>query len=138
MPIKRENAAKYPGGSIRSPEWLAIREAIRERAGDRCEECGVKNGAVGIRLPSGEFLELGPLWRPGEVAAIEFSLLPLSTDMAQLAMKGAAMYSTKVVRIVCTTAHFDNDLVDHSLGNLRFWCQRCHLGHDQAMRRAGD
>ena len=37
MPIRPERQRLYPGGSIRSPEWLAIREAILERAGYRCE-----------------------------------------------------------------------------------------------------
>jgi hypothetical protein len=56
MPIRPENAAKYPGGSIRSPEWLAIRERIRERAGDKCENCGVANHAWGQRLADGTFV----------------------------------------------------------------------------------
>lgn len=43
MPISPENMAKYPGGSIRSPEWLAIRERILERAGNKCEQCGIEN-----------------------------------------------------------------------------------------------
>ena len=37
MPISRERQALYPGGSIRSPEWLAIRGRILVRAGYRCE-----------------------------------------------------------------------------------------------------
>lgn len=121
MPIKRENAAKYPGGSIRSPEWLVIREAVRERAGDRCEECGVENGAIGLRLPDEDYkfcptpdLQIG-------------DLIDEERD------DGRHM---KVFRIVCTVAHVDNALVDHSLSNLRFWCQKCHLSHDSALRKA--
>ena len=37
MPISRERMALYPGGSIRSPEWLAIRGRILARAGNACE-----------------------------------------------------------------------------------------------------
>ncbi len=33
-------------------------------------------------------------------------------------------------KVVCTVAHFDGKLDDHRDGNLRFWCQRCHLTHD--------
>lgn len=50
MPISRERMARYPGGSIRSKEWLAFRASLRERAGDRCEgtptfpECRAVNG----------------------------------------------------------------------------------------------
>src|SRR3990167_5947596 len=50
MPISAERMKFYPGGSIRSPQWLAIRERIRERAGDACEgspsypDCRAENG----------------------------------------------------------------------------------------------
>lgn len=40
MPIKPENMTRYPGGSIKSPEWRAIRKRIGERSGWRCETCG--------------------------------------------------------------------------------------------------
>ena len=49
MPISPENMAKYPGGSIRSPEWLAIRERILERAENKCEQCGVENYEIVAR-----------------------------------------------------------------------------------------
>ena len=29
------------------------------------------------------------------------------------------------------------ELVDHSLANLRFWCQQCHNRHDALARAAG-
>ena len=44
MPVSRAAQALYPGGSLRSPEWLAIRKTILARSGGRCEcrgECGV-------------------------------------------------------------------------------------------------
>lgn len=37
MPISPEKMARYPGGSIRSKEWLAFRASLLERAGHRCE-----------------------------------------------------------------------------------------------------
>jgi 5-methylcytosine-specific restriction endonuclease McrA len=37
MPIKPENKSRYP------KDWPLIRERIRERAGDKCENCGVVN-----------------------------------------------------------------------------------------------
>ena len=45
MPISREAERRYPGGSLRSPEWLAIRQRILARARHRCEGrgCGVRN-----------------------------------------------------------------------------------------------
>lgn len=117
MPIKPERAALYPGGSIRSPEWLAIREQVRLRAHDLCEECGVVNGALGYRDSFGRFEQPAVISQVG-------------------AQPGDQYGGFKIIRIVCTVAHLDNDLVDHSLGNLRFWCQRCHLNHDRAMRKA--
>lgn len=109
MPIKPENMALYPGGSIRSPEWLAIRERIRNRAGDKCEQCGVANGAWGWRDRDGIF---------------------------HLADQSAGDLNEGIcIRIVCTTAHVDGKLTDHSDDNLRFWCQRCHNRHDAPSRR---
>lgn len=131
MPISPENMALYPGGSIRSPEWLQIRQRIRDRARDACEGCGVRNGAIGgwgldgswcQNRPRGEKL-LGLDWpQPGEEAWC-------GTD--------GNLELVRVIRIVCTVAHFDGQLVDHSDGNLRFWCQRCHNRHD-ASRRASN
>lgn len=119
MPIRPENMAKYPGGSIRSPEWLAIRERIHRRAGNRCEGCGVRNGAHGCRHPvTDEWLD----YAHGKVA-----VFPQSGDFFGR--------TVKLVRIVCTVAHVDGKLDDHSDDNLRFWCQRCHNRHDAASRQ---
>src|SRR5579862_53980 len=41
MPIRPELRHHY-----RTPEWQAARAAVRERAGDRCEQCGRKNGST--------------------------------------------------------------------------------------------
>lgn len=38
MPIRPENKDRYP------KDWKAISASIRERAGNRCEECGAENG----------------------------------------------------------------------------------------------
>ena len=50
MPISPERMKLYPGGSTRSPEWLALRAYILFRAGNRCEGtpqrpfCDYRNG----------------------------------------------------------------------------------------------
>lgn len=50
MPISAEKMKLYPGGSIKSPEWLEIRARIRARANNACEgspafpDCRAKNG----------------------------------------------------------------------------------------------
>lgn len=51
MPIRPDLMGLYPGGSISSPEWQAIRAEIRARSGGRCEgspafpDCSVENGS---------------------------------------------------------------------------------------------
>lgn len=129
MPISPANMLRYPGSSIRSPEWLAIRERIKRRADNRCEECGVENHAIGGRLRDGTFLPnepkgttgLGLDWpKPGEYAWFG---------------SGPDRHHLKVIRIVCTVAHIDGKLEDHSDGNLAFWCQRCHNRHDMKSRQ---
>ena len=40
-----------------APDWSQIRAGILERAQHKCEECGVSNHAVGIRLADGSFEE---------------------------------------------------------------------------------
>lgn len=124
MPIRPENMAKYPGGSIRSPEWLAIRERIRARAGDCCEGCGVRNLAFGYRNSAGQFFDLAE--DRAEAERLYLGIIPETTE-AQVGY---------LFRIVCTTAHVDGQLIDHSDDNLRFWCQRCHNRHDGPSRRA--
>jgi hypothetical protein len=125
MPISAEKMKLYPGGSIKSPEWQEIRERIRARAENRCEKCGVENHALGGRLrSSGKFLPALPkgdnglrlVWpKPGEEWWCGDEAEPIRL---------------RIIKIVCTVAHFDNHLTNHSDDNLRFWCQQCHLRHD--------
>jgi len=55
MPISAEKMTRYPGGSTRSPEWLAFRAFVLFRAGNRCEgtpqhpDCRIPNGALSAR-----------------------------------------------------------------------------------------
>lgn len=107
-PIRPENLARYP------ESWLEIRAKIQERAGDRCEGCGVKNYAVGYW--SGE----------------RFIVSPAPT------MEGPyECRKQKLVKIVCTTAHLDHTPENCDPDNLRFWCQRCHNRYDAPHRAAG-
>ena len=45
MPVSREKQRLYPGGSLVSPEWRAIRRYVLKRARHRCEapDCGAVN-----------------------------------------------------------------------------------------------
>jgi 5-methylcytosine-specific restriction endonuclease McrA len=40
MPIRPENKARYP------KDWKQISLRIRERAGNKCEDCGVENYSI--------------------------------------------------------------------------------------------
>ena len=55
MPIKDESV--YPGGSIKSKEWKAIRAKIIARAHDHCELCFVPNGVEIWRMENGQWVE---------------------------------------------------------------------------------
>ena len=48
MPIKPENRTRYPRN------WQQIRAAILERAGNRCEFCGVENHTYRLNPKTGK------------------------------------------------------------------------------------
>lgn len=99
MPIKTENRHRYP------PNWRAIRAAILERAGDRCEQCGVPNHA----------------WRNNATGQW--------THDAGLA-EAWGLDGDKIARIVLTVAHLDHAPEHNDPANLAALCQRCHLAYD--------
>lgn len=100
MPI---NYKKYP------PNWKELREQVLERAGHKCEFCGVENYALGYRDKESIFHELTPM--QAEAAALD---------------------GDKTIQIVLTIAHLDHDETNHnvSIDRLRALCQKCHLNYD--------
>lgn len=126
MPISPANMLLYPGGSIRSPEWLEIRARIQKRAGNCCEECGVENYALGGRRIDGTFHKALPVGE--KLLRLEW---PRPGDWS-LCQGGVTL---RIIKVICTVAHFDGKLTDHSDANLRFWCQRCHNRHDAKSRQ---
>ena len=109
MPIRPENKARYP------KEWPEIRERILKRARNRCEECGLLNGARGFRTSSGTFVRTD-------------SVLQETESME---------HGKKIFTIVLTIAHLDHTPENCADDNLRAWCQRCHNTYDAPMRAAG-
>jgi hypothetical protein len=116
MPIRPENRLRYP------KDWPSISQDVRQRAGNRCEECGVENHRLGGRSPDGRFWpahpagesSLGLMWpRPGEHSWC-------SGWPDQL----------KIIRIVLTVAHLDHQPENCAPKNLKALCQRCHLRLD--------
>ena len=101
MPIKDKSL--YP------KNWKEIRAQILERAGHRCEECGVKNYALGVRV-NGEFLDCTnyPMQLETFVCADEL----------------------KPIKIVLTIAHLDHNPQNNDPSNLKALCQMHHLRRD--------
>lgn len=105
MPITAENKARYPAN------WRDIRANIIERAGNRCEQCGISNHAWRNKV-TGEW-----------------------THDAGLA-EAWTMDGDAITRIVLTIAHLDHTPENCDPANLRAWCQRCHNRHDAQHRMA--
>jgi hypothetical protein len=122
MPIRAENRGRYP------KDWKAISAAVRKRAGDRCEWCGIANGALGARRNDGAFLP-AMLTKDGT--------LPEPGEMAWCGSDETGKARTKVVRIVLTTMHLDHTPENCDPANLKSACQRCHNGYDAPVRAAG-
>lgn len=105
MPIKPENKHRYPKG------WPQIRQRILERAGHRCEWCGVPN-----YVWRNEHDE----WTTDEMRVETWTCVD----------------GLKAARIVLTVAHVhDHDPANCDDDNLAALCQRCHNRHDAPMRR---
>lgn len=113
MPMDK---SRYP------PNWDEISRRIRERAGNKCEQCGVPNHTWGYRDKNGRF------WTEEEIAQAD----------GDHPFNGK---EPKPIRIVLTVAHLGVSKPDGSPGdkhdkmdvrdeNLRALCQRCHLLYD--------
>lgn len=124
MPFQRD---RYPR------DWDAISRAIRyERAGNRCEWCGVPNGEVGFWAH-----EETTYFRP--VAAHRVTKIG-----HRLWWKYNPTHPPiPLVRIVLTVAHLGTPYPDGTPGNkhdkmdvrpenLAALCQKCHLNYDRA------
>jgi hypothetical protein len=92
-------------------DWkTAIRPRILKRDRNRCRKCGVKNHTWGYRDAAGSFHPVQG-W---------------SKERGKTDREGH-----RIFRILLNVAHIDHGLTDHSDGNLRALCQRCHVRHDR-------
>lgn len=129
MPIKPENKGRYPAN------WKQIRAAILERAGHRCEECGVRKYSVGYwdgdkfcRYGGNgpcDYAGNGQHWPSG--ALLSYSDACEFRDSANEWRDPAEpRYSV----IVLTIAHLDHMPENCDPSNLRALCQLHHLRYD--------
>ena len=128
MPIRSENKSRYP------KDWPAISRLVRLDAGNRCEGCGVENGAMIYRGSH----EMRPAWR--------YASDPVFVE-SRCAFDGSDLYGTcwddfdkrkgGPVKVVLTVAHLDHTPENCDRANLRAWCQSCHNTYDAPMRRDG-
>lgn len=125
MPIRPENKARYP------KDWPEISQRIRKRARQKCEECGVKNYALGGRAADGTFLPADP--KGEKLLRLEW---PSPGEWAWCG-KGKRKEYLRIVKIILTVAHLDHTPENCDDDNLKAWCQRCHNRYDAPMRRAG-
>lgn len=133
MPIKDPKI--YP------PYWKQFSEYIRfERAGNCCEECGVRNGYL-------KFTALEKYWSPEPIMIID----PNDDDALEEANHRYAGVKHRETVIVLTVAHLDNTggvcdckartgLKCANPSHVKALCQACHLWLDlpkhMANRRA--
>lgn len=107
MPIKAENRVRY------AADWSEISARVRQEAEQKCEWCGVPNGAWGYRDDSGKFHEC-----PRDGFGKDYGRPPFWFG------------HRKIIAIVLTVAHIDHQPENNDRDNLRALCQRCHLRHD--------
>ena len=125
MPIRPENRARYP------KDWDAISRAVRDRAGNRCEWCGVENGKLGGRTGDGTWFDAQPLGDDG--LRLKW---PRPGDNAYCGTHEHG-FVLRIVRIILTVAHLDHTPENCDPANLKALCQRCHNRYDAKMRAAG-
>ena len=115
MPIRSENQWLYP------IDWPQLSSTIRfRRAGGRCEGCGRPHGKVVCHLGDGRWWdEAEQHWRSGRGRPLK-SKRPVTLPRIR----------TTFVVLAC--AHLDHDPANNRSGNLRAYCQRCHIIHDRA------
>lgn len=104
------NRALYP------ENWEEISAAIRERAGNKCETCGVPNHAVGARDRLGA-------WHDQKF----IDSMRSESDLRLFKHKAPFL-----IKIVLTVGHLDQNPGNNDPANLRCMCQRCHLNFDRS------
>jgi hypothetical protein len=102
-------------------DWKQTVERIRERSGDKCEKCDLKNGSTAYSVPfdlrEGGRYKTRRLWFR--------SYMDAKREAAEIIL-------IKAVKVVLTVAHLDHDEENHDVKDERLMhmCQVCHLRYD--------
>lgn len=104
MPIKPENRARYP------KNWQEIRTSILDRAGHRCEFCGIENYVYKNT-------------KTGVTTTDEMQVEDWTINSRH-----------KVSKIILTIAHLDHTPENNDPDNLKALCQKCHNDYDRPHR----
>lgn len=114
-----KNREAYPSN------WNKISLNVRNKAGWHCEWCGVSNGAIGYREPSGKFVQLADC------------KANIGMEVEEAAYEGKHIIVIVLTVAHLGTAHADgtpgnkHDKMDVRPENLASLCQRCHLNYDR-------
>jgi hypothetical protein len=133
MPIRPDLRHYYRG-----PAWRATRERIRERAEDKCEQCGAPNGTTVLRAYT--------WWTPATLEATVFMARGTihGTPVTKLPWHNGRTFNNahfprhdgmRWVGIQCGCAHLNGVANDNRDENLAWLCRGCHLRHDQGQHR---
>lgn len=133
MPIKPENRGRYPA------DWQAIRAAILERAGHRCEHSDAPGHRCAARHRALGYWREGELWRlPHDVDNLQRRIWRFEPLTHALRDSGVdrpmtlqcAEGTLKIIRVILTIAHLDHQPENCDPANLAALCQRHHLAFD--------
>ena len=120
MPI---DYSKYP------KNWKTeIRPMILERANNCCEFCRIPNYKMIIRGN----------WNGVNCYQDENGFIYDETDSKEIGSDyvGEVHPTNKIIKVVLTIAHLDNDISNNSDSNLKALCQKCHNNLDIEFRKS--
>ncbi len=138
MPISKERQKLYPGGSIRSPEWLSIRAEILERERHRCAFCKVRDRAIISRdRRHNTYIYTDKRFVIHPETKVYSGNSGRIVDRTWFEWQAFGDYP---LMIVLTIAHLDQDPTNNgepgNRPNLAALCQKCHNAHDAPHRAA--
>lgn len=110
-----------------SADWHELSKYIRfERAGNRCEECGVPNNTMIVRSSTD-----GERYMLYDSEADHWLVNGEPVRLSEI----PAEYQGVAVKVILTVAHLDHDVTNNDHDNLKSMCQRCHNRYDAPMRK---